>query len=188
MFSDDISFTFRNIHLEIWRSFLTCRVRLPKGNCAMYASTRMFTDRMEYRDCVPAASRLQKTRTSSVQSRCYAYVFHSKKKKREKREKREQRQNSKTEEKWREREKRGREETMARERAMNDKRLGGTMIASLDVDKGRGKEDRKRRASCSLYKYIYLVCGALVVGGLYSWNATLLVFRSVFSVEERRAR
>ena len=63
------------------------------------------------------------------------------------------------------------------------------MIASLDVDKGRGKgEDRKRRASCSLYKYIYLVCGALVVGGLYSWNATLFVFRSVFSVEEGRAR
>lgn len=40
---------------------------------------------------------------------------------------------------------------------------------------------RKRCASCSLYKYIYFVCRALVVGGLYSWNATLLVFRSVFS-------
>lgn len=46
---------------------------------------------------------------------------------------------------------------------------------------GEKQREQKRCASCSLYKYIYLVCGALVVGGLYSWNATHLVFRSVFS-------
>lgn len=67
---------------------------------------------------------------------------------------------------------------------------------SLDVDKRRSKENGKDGALCSLYKYIYLVCGALVVGGLYSWNATLLPFRSVFSEgravkfsrEERQSR
>lgn len=43
------------------------------------------------------------------------------------------------------------------------------------------QRERERWALCSLYKYIYVVCGALVVGGLYSWNATLLLFRSVSS-------
>lgn len=61
---------------------------------------------------------------------------------------------------------------------------------------GEKQREQKRCASCSLYKYIYLVCRALVVGGLYSWNATLFVFRSVFSEgrvvkfgrEERQSR
>lgn len=57
-----------------------------------------------------------------------------------------------------------------------------SMIASLHFDERRSKENGQDvRVRRSLYKYIYLVCGALVLGGLYRWNATLPLFRSVFS-------
>jgi len=70
-----------------------------------------------------------------------------------------------------------------------------SMIASLQhSDERRGKENGQHVVRRSLYKYIYLVCGALVLGGLYRWNATLLCFdrfspramRRDFDVEDFR--
>lgn len=63
-----------------------------------------------------------------------------------------------------------------------------SMIAGLHLDERRSKENGQDVVRRSLYKYIYLVCGALVLGGLYRWNATLPVFLDRFSPRAARAR
>lgn len=62
------------------------------------------------------------------------------------------------------------------------------MIAGLHFDERRSKENEQDVVRRSLYKYIYLVCGALVLGGLYQWNATLPVFLDRFSPRATLAR
>lgn len=62
-----------------------------------------------------------------------------------------------------------------------------SMIAGLHFDERRSKENGQDVVRRSLYKYIYFVCGALVLGGLYRWNATLPVFLDRFSPRAARA-
>lgn len=63
-----------------------------------------------------------------------------------------------------------------------------SMIAGLHLDERRSKENGQDVVRRSLYKYICLVCGALVLGGLYRCGMRLPLCFSIGFLQGPRAR